>query len=144
MDVGKSLNPAVDIGQIEGAFVQGYGLYVLEELRYHPNGRLFSSGPGTYKIPGFGDIPVKFNVTLLKESENPKVVYSSKGVGEPPLVLSGSVFLALRDAVEAAREEEGVPRGGQMVFDSPATAERIRMACGDQLVAQANGAVKNK
>lgn len=78
MDLGESLNPAIDIGQIEGGFMQGYGLFTIEELIYSPNGTLFSRGPGAYKIPGFGDIPQEFNVSLLKGAPNPRAVYSSK------------------------------------------------------------------
>lgn len=78
MDVGQSLNPAIDVGQIEGAFMQGYGLLTLEELVYSPKGVLYTRGPGTYKIPGFSDIPKKFTVSLLKGSDNPRAVYSSK------------------------------------------------------------------
>lgn len=78
MDVGESLNPAIDIGQIEGAFMQGYGLFTLEELVFSPNGTLMSKGPGMYKIPGILDIPKKFNVSLLKGAPNPRAVYSSK------------------------------------------------------------------
>lgn len=78
MDVGQSLNPAIDVGQIEGAFMQGYGLLTLEELVYSPKGMLFTRGPGTYKIPGFSDVPKHFTVSLLKGSENKRAVYSSK------------------------------------------------------------------
>lgn len=78
MDVGQSLNPAIDVGQIEGAFMQGYGLFTLEELVYSPKGVLYTRGPGAYKIPGFSDIPKHFTVSLLKGSENPRAVYSSK------------------------------------------------------------------
>lgn len=78
MDLGESLNPAIDIGQIEGAFVQGYGLFTLEEMIYSPTGTLFSRGPGTYKLPGFTNIPHEFNVSLLKGVSNPRAVYSSK------------------------------------------------------------------
>lgn len=78
MLIGESLNPAIDIGQIEGAFMQGYGLFALEELVYSPTGTNFTRGPGTYKIPGFGDIPGEFNVALLKGSSNPRAVFSSK------------------------------------------------------------------
>ena len=78
MDVGKSLNPAIDIGQIEGAFTQGYGLLTLEQQRFSPDGFLFTRGPGMYKLPSFSDIPIEFNVTLLKDAPNPKAVYSSK------------------------------------------------------------------
>lgn len=66
MDVGKSINPAIDIGQIEGAFTQGYGLFVLEQMVHSPSGVPFTRGPGAYKIPGFDDMPTEFNVTLLK------------------------------------------------------------------------------
>lgn len=76
--VGESINPAIDIGQIEGGFVQGYGLFVLEEMVYSPNGTVFTRGPGTYKIPGFADIPAEFNVSLLRGAPNPRAVYSSK------------------------------------------------------------------
>lgn len=78
MDVGESLNPAIDIGQIEGAFVQGYGLFTMEELVVSPNGTLFSRGPSTYKIPSFTDIPREFNVSLLRGAPNPRAIYSSK------------------------------------------------------------------
>ncbi|KAG8239011.1 hypothetical protein J437_LFUL005068 [Ladona fulva] len=130
MDLGESLNPAIDIGQVEGAFIQGYGLFTLEELTYSPNGILYSRGPGAYKLPGFGDIPAEFNVSLLRGAPNPRAVYSSKAVGEPPLFLAASVFFALKDAVSAARREAGLT--GPFRFDSPATAARIRMACQDK------------
>ena len=78
MDVGESLNPAIDVGQVEGAFMQGYGLFTMEELIVSPDGVPFTRGPGAYKIPGFSDIPAQFNVSLLKGSSNPRAVYSSK------------------------------------------------------------------
>lgn len=78
MDLGESLNPAIDIGQVEGAFIQGYGLFTIEEMIYSPTGVLFSRGPGAYKLPGFTDIPKEFNVSLLKGASNPRAVYSSK------------------------------------------------------------------
>lgn len=78
MDLGESLNPAIDIGQVEGGFVQGYGLFTLEELVYSPTGVMFTRGPGMYKIPGFTDIPAEFNVSLLRGAPNPRAVYSSK------------------------------------------------------------------
>lgn len=130
MDLGSSLNPAIDIGQIEGAFIQGYGLYTLEELIYSPSGILYSKGPGMYKLPGFGDIPATFNVSLLKGSSNPRAVYSSKAVGEPPLVLASSVFFAIREAITAARQERNLD--GNFVLSSPASSARIRMACEDE------------
>lgn len=78
MDLGESLNPAIDVGQIEGGFMQGYGFYVLEEPVVSSSGALLSRGPGAYKIPGFGDIPAEFNVALLKGSSNVHAIYSSK------------------------------------------------------------------
>ncbi|XP_065071577.1 xanthine dehydrogenase/oxidase-like isoform X2 [Rhopilema esculentum] len=131
MDVGKSLNPAIDIGQIEGAFTQGYGFFVMEQMVHSPSGVPFTRGPGAYKIPSFGDVPLEFNVTLLKDAPNPHAVYSSKGIGEPPLFLASSVFFAIKDAIIAARKERGLSAVFKM--DAPATAERIRMACEDEL-----------
>lgn len=166
MDVGESLNPAVDVnhgldsilyfldilcvvviqvGQIEGAFVQGYGLFVLEELLHSPKGNLLTKGPSTYKIPGLNDIPPEFHVALLRGSSNPHAVYSSKvtksqskchcvkynclkqAIGEPPFTLSTSVFFAIRNAIADARKERHLPLDFEL--DSPATAERIRLAC---------------
>nr|XP_048699341.1 xanthine dehydrogenase/oxidase isoform X3 [Caretta caretta] len=129
MDVGTSLNPAIDIGQIEGGFIQGLGLFTLEELRYSPEGDLYTRGPGMYKIPAFGDIPTEFYVSLLRDCPNSKAIYSSKAVGEPPLFLSASVFYAIKDAIFAARAESGLK--GPFRLDSPATPERIRNACID-------------
>ncbi|KAI5610778.1 xanthine dehydrogenase/oxidase, partial [Silurus asotus] len=130
MDVGKSLNPALDIGQVEGAFMQGVGLFTLEELRYSPQGNLYTRGPGMYKIPAFGDIPAELKVSLLRDSPNEKAIFSSKAVGEPPLFLAASVFYAIKDAITAARAESGLT--GPFRLDSPATPEKIRNACEDR------------
>ncbi|KAG6360941.1 hypothetical protein INS49_012009 [Diaporthe citri] len=141
MDVGNSINPALDYGQIEGAFIQGQGLFTLEESLWNSKtGCLSTTGPGTYKIPGFGDIPREFNVSMLKHDTegNPiswkhlRSIASSKGVGEPPLFLGSTVFFALREAVRAARKQNGLGDSG-LVLDSPATAEALRCAVGDQL-----------
>ncbi|XP_041469067.1 xanthine dehydrogenase/oxidase-like [Lytechinus variegatus] len=129
MDVGNSINPAIDIGQIEGAFTQGYGLFTLEDHRWSPKGHLLTRGPGFYKIPGFGDVPPEFNVSLLKNAANHNTICSSKAVGEPPLFLGSSVFFAIKDAILAARSDEGL---GNFTLNSPAVAERIRLACVDQ------------
>merc|ERR1712098_416330 len=94
MDLGESINPAIDIGQIEGGFMQGYGLFVMEQLIHSPDGTLLTKGPGAYKIPSFNDVPSQFNVCLLRGVSNPRAVYSSKAVGEPPLFLAASVFFA--------------------------------------------------
>uniref|UniRef100_A0A4W4HLA5 Xanthine dehydrogenase/oxidase n=1 Tax=Electrophorus electricus TaxID=8005 RepID=A0A4W4HLA5_ELEEL len=130
MDVGKSLNPALDIGQVEGAFMQGVGLFTLEELRYSSQGYLYTRGPGMYKIPAFGDIPTELKVSLLRDAPNEKAIFSSKAVGEPPLFLAASVFYAIKDAITAARAESGLI--GPFRLDSPATPERIRNACEDK------------
>ncbi|CAL1688978.1 unnamed protein product [Lasius platythorax] len=131
MDLGESLNPAIDIGQVEGGFVQGYGLFTLEEMIYSPTGTLFSRGPGTYKLPGFTNIPQEFNVSLLKGTSNPRAVYSSKAVGEPPLFLASSAFFAIKEAIKAARKDMNIH--GHFRLDAPATAARIRDACIDNL-----------
>ncbi|KAH8273086.1 hypothetical protein KR018_000235, partial [Drosophila ironensis] len=130
MDVGSSLNPAIDIGQIEGAFMQGYGLFTMEEIIYNPVGMCMSKGPTFYKIPAFTDIPAEFNVSLLTGAPNPRVVYSSKAVGEPPLFIGSSAFFAIKEAIAAAREENGF--NGHYPLRAPATAARIRMACQDK------------
>ncbi|XP_060529120.1 xanthine dehydrogenase isoform X2 [Cylas formicarius] len=134
MDLGESINPAIDIGQVEGAFMQGYGLFILEELVYSPTGILYTKGPGAYKIPGFGDIPGEFNVSLLKGVSNPKAVYSSKAVGEPPLFLASSALFAIKDAVKAARLENGCKEPFRL--NAPATAAEIRMVCRDTITSR--------
>ncbi|KAF2650067.1 xanthine dehydrogenase/oxidase [Lophiostoma macrostomum CBS 122681] len=140
MDVGNSINPAIDYGQIEGAFIQGQGLFTMEETLWTTSGQLFTKGPGTYKIPGFADIPQIFNVSLLRNDLDGKPltwhhlrsVQSSKGIGEPPLFLGSTVFFALREAVKAAREMNGQGLQG-WELDSPATSERLRLAVGDEI-----------
>ncbi|KAL8465182.1 hypothetical protein ACS0TY_034614 [Phlomoides rotata] len=137
LDLGFSLNPAIDIGQIEGAFVQGLGWAALEELKWGdashkwvPPGCLYTCGPGAYKIPSINDTPFKFSVSLLKDAPNPKAIHSSKAVGEPPFFLASCVFFAIKDAIIAARAEEGLT--DWFPLDNPATPERIRMACFDE------------
>nr|KAF6329459.1 xanthine dehydrogenase [Pipistrellus kuhlii] len=133
MDVGCSLNPAIDIGQVEGAFVQGLGLFTLEELHYSPDGTLLTRGPGTYKIPAFGSIPTEFRVSLLRDSPNKKAIYASKAIGEPPLFLAASIFFAIKDAIRAARAQHGGSNTKELFrLDSPATPEKIRNACVDK------------
>ncbi|OAK93584.1 hypothetical protein IQ06DRAFT_262167 [Phaeosphaeriaceae sp. SRC1lsM3a] len=143
MDVGNSINPAIDYGQIEGAFIQGQGLFTIEESLWTRTGQLFTRGPGTYKIPGFSDIPQIFNASLLRYDNDGKPltwnhlrsVQSSKGIGEPPLFLGSTVFFALREALGAARKMNG--KEGVWTLDSPATAERLRLSVGDDLVERA-------
>ncbi len=119
-DCGKSLNPAIDLGQIEGAFVQGMGWLTSEELWWDETGRLKTHGPSTYKIPGSRDVPPVFNVRILENAPNREAtVFRSKAVGEPPLMLAISVWLAIRDAVAASGGH------GPVEMDAPATPERI-------------------
>ena len=120
-DVGRSLNPAIDKGQIEGAFIQGMGWLTTEELKWNDQGRLLSNGPATYKIPAVGDAPFEFNVNLLADRPNrEKTVYRSKAVGEPPFMLGISVWSAIRDAVASLADYN---YGAAM--DTPATPECV-------------------
>lgn len=132
MDLGCSINPAIDIGQIEGGFMQGYGLFTLEEMVYSPTGTVYSRGPGMYKLPGFADIPGEFNVALLKGTGNPRAIYSSKAVGEPPLFLASSVFFAIKEAITSSRRDNNCDERFDLV--SPATAARIRLGCQDKFI----------
>jgi xanthine dehydrogenase/oxidase len=138
MDVGNSLNPTIDVGQIEGAFMQGVGWSMIEEVVWGcdaypwlPPGACFTRGPGTYKIPSFNDVPVDMRVTLLKDSANPRAIHSSRAIGEPPFFLGSSAFTAAREAIASARAEAGLE--GHFTVDLPLTPERIRLACGDKL-----------
>lgn len=138
MDVGRSINPAIDYGQIEGAFIQGQGLFTTEESLWHRgSGQIFTKGPGAYKIPGFRDIPQIFNVSLLKDVnwENLRTIQRSRGVGEPPLFMGSAVFFAIRDALKSARAQWGVR--DVLELQSPATPERIRVSCADPIVERA-------
>jgi xanthine dehydrogenase large subunit len=120
-DVGRSLNPAIDKGQIEGAFIQGMGWLTTEELKWNDQGRLMSNGPATYKIPTVGDTPFEFNVNLLKDRPNgEETIYRSKAVGEPPFMLGISVWSAIRDAVASlAGYNYSAP------MNTPATPEQV-------------------
>ncbi|KAM6178132.1 aldehyde oxidase 4-like [Rhynchocyon petersi] len=129
MDAAFSINPAIDIGQVEGAFIQGMGFYTIEELKYSPKGELYSRGPDDYKIPTVTEIPEQIYVTLV-HSRNPIAIYSSKGLGEAGMFLGSSVLFAIYDAVTAARKERGLTKTFPM--NSPVTPELIRMICVDQ------------
>jgi xanthine dehydrogenase large subunit len=123
-DVGKSLNPAIDLGQIEGGYVQGAGWLMMEELVWDDRGRLRTHAPSTYKIPASSDRPAVLNMALWEKGENAEdTIWRSKAVGEPPLMLGISAFLALSDAVAAAGGYRAYP-----MLDAPATPERILMA----------------
>ena len=123
-DVGRSLNPAVDLGQIEGGFIQGMGWLTIEELVFDERGRLLTHAPSTYKIPTAGDRPPRMDIRLWERGENvEQTVHRSKAVGEPPLMLAISVFSALTQAVAAAAPGKGLPK-----LDAPATPERVLAA----------------
>jgi xanthine dehydrogenase large subunit len=124
-DVGESLSPLIDIGQIEGGFVQGAGWLTLEDLRWDTGagparGRLSTQAASTYKLPSFSEMPEVFNVTLLTDAAEEGVVYGSKAVGEPPLMLAFCVREALRQAVAAFG-----PAGLSIDLASPATPEAV-------------------
>ncbi len=126
-DCGTSLNPAIDRGQIEGAFLQGAGWLTMEELIWNDAGVLQTNTSSSYKIPACHDCPVHFNVELLKTAPNRKdSVFSSKAVGEPPFMLAISVFQAIKDAIAAAGNRCRRPQ-----LDAPATPERILKAIQD-------------
>ncbi|GHE19671.1 xanthine dehydrogenase molybdopterin binding subunit [Halomonas urumqiensis] len=123
-DVGDSLNPAIDLGQVEGGFIQGMGWMTSEELKWNEAGRLISDGPATYKIPTYGDLPPVFNVNLMEGHPNSMAsIYRSKAVGEPPFMLGMAVWSALRDALASLADYREAPR-----LDTPATPERVLMA----------------
>ena len=123
-DVGRSINPAIDIGQIEGGFVQGMGWLTTEQLVWNDKGMLTTHAPSTYKIPTAGDVPKHFKVELWPEPNREDNVFGSKAVGEPPLMLAISVYEALRDAIANARDD--APGDSQAVrLTAPATPENV-------------------
>lgn len=123
-DVGRSLNPAIDLGQIEGGFVQGMGWLTTEELVFDTQGRLRTHAPSTYKIPACSDRPASLNIKLWEAGENREpTIHRSKAVGEPPFMLAISVLSALTHAISGAAAHRVFPR-----LDAPATPERILMA----------------
>ena len=122
-DVGRSINPAIDRGQIEGAYVQGMGWLTMEECIWDKKGKLLTHGPSTYKIPVAGDVPEHFKVSLFDGQNVKPTPYRSKAVGEPPLMLALSAYFALRDAVAAT-----AGAGQVLSMDAPATPERLLLA----------------
>ena len=130
-DVGDSINPAIDVGQVEGAFIQGMGWLTTEELVWNGKGQLMTQGPATYKIPAISDTPPHFKVNLVANRPNgEQTVYHSKAVGEPPFMLAISVWSALRDAVASVGDYQVNP-----ALHTPATPERI-LAAVDQVKQQ--------
>ncbi|MEP7067962.1 MAG: xanthine dehydrogenase molybdopterin binding subunit [Usitatibacter sp.] len=134
-DAGRSLNPAVDLGQVEGGFLQGMGWLTSEELCWNADGQLMTHAPSTYKIPAAGDWPAEARVRLLENAPNVEdTIFRSKAIGEPPLMLAMSVFYALRDAVAACAAGAQSPK-----LRAPATPEAI-LAALDSLEARSDGA----
>jgi len=123
-DVGRSINPAIDRGQVEGAYIQGMGWLTMEECLWDGKGKLLTRGPSTYKIPVAGDVPEAFNVRLFENQNVKPTPNRSKATGEPPLMLALSVFFSIKDAVSAS-----AGRRGPVELDAPATPERILLAC---------------
>lgn len=120
-DVGASLNPAIDIGQVEGAFVQGMGWLTMEELAWNGKGKLMTNGPTSYKIPAIADMPLDLRVNLVENRKNPEdTVFHSKAVGEPPFMLGIAVWCAIKDAVASLADYRVQPK-----IDAPATPERV-------------------
>jgi len=120
-DVGASLNPAIDIGQVEGGFVQGMGWLTMEELVWNDKGKLMTSGPASYKVPAVADMPLDLRVKLVENRKNPEdTVFHSKAVGEPPFMLGISVWCAIKDAVASVADYTAQPK-----IDAPATPERV-------------------
>jgi len=136
-DMGKSLNPAIDIGQVEGAYIQGLGYVLTEDVVFQPDGpnrgALNSDNTWRYKVPATTTIPIEFNVDLFPRSdapevpENPYDLLSSKEVGEPPLVLAITAYFALKHAILAARRDRG--HAEWFLLEAPATVQRVREAC---------------
>ena len=123
-DSGKAINPALELGQIEGGFVQGQGWLTMEEVNWNSKGKIMTVSPSTYKIPAVSDMPKKFNIEIFKQGINQeKVVNKAKTTGEPPLMLAMSVFFAIKDAISSVGNYKKIP-----VLDAPATPEKILMS----------------
>jgi xanthine dehydrogenase/oxidase len=130
IDIGHSLNPCLDVGQVEGAFVQGLGLMTTEQMMYEPDGSLYSNGTWEYKPPCSKSIPVDLRVTIAKggdPNQTNSAVMSSRGIGEPPLVLSTSAFFAIKQAIMSARRDQGDDTWFTM--PAPATVGRVQSNC---------------
>lgn len=129
-DCGYSLNPPLDVGQVEGAFLMGVGYYMLEELIWSAQGRMYTTNLSAYKLPTHDDVPENWRVHLLKDSPSVKGLYHSKGIGESNVQLGMSVYLATKDAIASARGDEG--QHGPFFLEMPATDDRVRAACPDR------------
>jgi xanthine dehydrogenase large subunit len=124
-DVGASLNPAIDIGQVEGGYIQGMGWLTTEELVWNAKGKLMTNGPAGYKIPAVADMPLDLRVKLVENRKNPEdTVFHSKAVGEPPFMLGIAAWCAIKDAVASLADYRHQPK-----IDAPATPERVLWGC---------------
>lgn len=132
-DTGESINPAIDVGQIEGAFVMGIGLYFTENLIYSDdNGQLLTNRTWNYHLPGAKDIPVDFRVKLLHNTFNEKFVLRSKTTGEPALNMTVSLLFSLRHALNSARKDAGLSDDWYTIV-TPSTPEQICLAAGSKI-----------
>jgi xanthine dehydrogenase large subunit len=122
-DVGSSLNPMIDAGQVEGGFIQGMGWVTMEEVVWGSDGRMLTHAPSTYKIPASTDVPADWRVSLLPRAAQPGVIYGSKAVGEPPFMLGLCVREAIRDAVASFAPPGSYPE--RVALALPATGEAI-------------------
>ncbi|MEB0078769.1 xanthine dehydrogenase molybdopterin binding subunit [Pseudomonas sp. CCI3.2] len=124
-DVGASLNPAIDMGQVEGGFIQGMGWLTMEELVWNAKGKLMTNGPASYKVPAVSDMPLDLRVKLVENRKNPEdTVFHSKAVGEPPFMLGIAAWCAIKDAVASVADYRHQPK-----IDAPATPERVLWGC---------------
>ena len=124
-DVGASLNPAIDIGQVEGGYLQGAGWLTMEELVWNDKGKLMTNSPASYKVPAVADMPLDLRVTLVENRKNPEdTVFHSKAVGEPPFMLGIAAWCAIKDAVASLADYRVQPN-----IDAPATPERVLWGC---------------
>ncbi len=134
-DVGASLNPAIDIGQVEGGYLQGAGWLTIEELVWNAKGKLMTNGPASYKIPAVADMPLDLRVTLVENRKNPEdTVFHSKAVGEPPFMLGIAAWCAIKDAVASLADYRVQP-----CIDAPATPERVLWGCEQMRQSMAGG-----
>jgi xanthine dehydrogenase large subunit len=124
--VGDSINPGIDMGQIEGAYIQGVGWCTTEEVKWTPDGHQLNHSPDTYKIPSVQDIPADFRTTLLQSAPNPNAIRKSKAVAEPPFMLAFATWLAIKDALSALGNHQFEPQ-----FRIPATNEVILLSAED-------------
>ena len=122
-DVGDSINHGIDMGQIEGAFIQGLGWCTTEDMKYNAKGELLNHSPDTYKIPSVQDIPQDFRTVIMEGIPNPKAIRKSKADGEPPFMLAFASWLAIKDAISAVADHQFEPQ-----FKLPATNEVILLS----------------